>query len=220
MHSKKPLYCLGIIVVVFICVLAVFLGITGSVSKTAMDVNLTGNWRILIKDNSPASADSGLCFDGTQMTYTPGNGEKITDTYEMNEKGFSLTNLKLSFTIAKKTDNLLKLSGSDGRVWYVLRVSEQPKLITPVQMSLDGEWDVVVHGNSIVSETMIVKQDRVTFYKDSTDAPYFSDTFIWSDTNVLSIEKLQMTMNFYPLNETTCTMVEGDKGLGWEIHRK
>lgn len=220
MITKRMSITMTFMVVVLMSALCVFLLQTGNVTRADISVNFSGVWRIVLIDREAAKDDAMLVFKDQQMTYHPGGGSApIASQYSIKEDQLVLDDLKLSFAIQKISDSAIKMEGSDGRVWQTLKISDSPDMKVAEQINLEGNWDVLLHGSNPVSETMTVTGNQLTFFKPGSDTPYFTGNFVWESINHLYIASMNLRMVFYPVNESRCTMVEGDQGYCWEIVR-
>ena len=189
MITKRMSITMTFMVVVLMSALCVFLLQTGNVTRADISVNFSGVWRIVLIDREAAKDDAMLVFKDQQMTYHPGGGSA-----------------PIASQYSIKEDQLVL-------------VSDSPDMKVAEQINLEGNWDVLLHGSNPVSETMTVTGNQLTFFKPGSDTPYFTGNFVWESINHLYIASMNLRMVFYPVNESRCTMVEGDQGYCWEIVR-
>lgn len=221
MLSKKTTCLLSVLVLVMLLGVTNVLIATGEQSNEKTNsIDLSGTWRVTLYAKEPILENRTLLFVDDTVVYHPGNDSNdVTSEYELKDDTLIMKSLNKTFQVVYRTDHFIELiEENNGPHWLILQISLTGEL-SQEQEDYEGDWDVILHGNSPVDEHFSIIRDTIYFYKPGNEEPYFSGSFKWEDENIMYLDALKLHMAFYKLDDNVSTMIEQESGYVWEIHR-
>ena len=222
--NRTRLMKLGIVIIIAaLAGAAAFLFVTKDQPETSQDSAdsrtyelLQGDWQIVFTDQVPTAGET-ISFQEHDMTFCR-NGEILwNDEWQIRNSRITAQDESFEYIVEVATEDCVKLISADS--------SSTLSLIPAAVMEgtfdgslLVGEWNVLVHGNSLTKQEKIqFTEEDLTLYKDSK--VYIESDYVFED-GVLNVKQNSLTLKIIPLSENDLIMLDEDGGYVWQIQKQ
>ncbi len=222
--NRTRLMKLGIVIIIAaLAGAAAFLFVTKDQLETSQDSAdlrtyelLQGDWQIVFTDQVPTAGET-ISFQEHDMTFCR-NGEILWNgEWQIRNSRITAQDESFEYIVEVATEDCVKLISADS--------SSTLSLIPAAVMEgtfdgslLVGEWNVLVHGNSLTKQEKIqFTEEDLTLYKDSK--VYIESDYVFED-GVLNVKQNSLTLKIIPLSENDLIMLDEDGGYVWQIQKQ
>lgn len=183
-----------ILIAAIVC--TVFLIRTADLEPESKSIELEGEWRVFRKGSSDPGQEYFVFSDTKVTDYRDGNPTPALESeYTLEGNNINISALSQNYTIEKKTNSVMLLYNESSEFMIVKTTDgAHTANVSYSQADVQGEFNVLLHGNSIFGEELIeFNGDKFLCLRNNET---ILDTTYTINDNVISVVTPNGTLNF------------------------